>query len=204
MLHIIATPRDDESNTLQVSRSFIEAFERSHPGWIIDELNLCNEELPPLSLKSVSGKYVLLDGKDLYGTMKETWAEIIQYIESFKTADQFLISSPMWNFSIPYMLKHYIDLIVQPNFLFRYQKGGSIEGLVKGKKMVVITSRGGNYEGENKGFDYQEPYLKMIFNFVGIQDIEFIHAEPMDRGAPLRQQKILEAQQLAKKAGLNA
>ncbi len=52
-------------------------------------------------MKQVSGKYVLLGGKDLYGRYKEAWAEILQHIDRFKTADVYLISSPMWNFASP-------------------------------------------------------------------------------------------------------
>lgn len=204
LLHIIATPREDESRTLQISSVFLEAFQAEHPNWVIDELNLCKEDLPSLSLKSVSGKYVLLSGEELYGSLKETWIDIIQQIERFKTADRFLISTPMWNFSIPYMLKHYIDLIVQPRLLFRYLEDGSVEGLVKGKKMVIVSTRGGNYSGEKKNFDYQEPYLRTIFNFVGIEEIQFIHAEPMDTGAKVREAKLLEAQKFARQAGMDA
>ncbi len=198
LLHIIATPREEESRTLQVSEVFLTTFKEKHPNWVIDELNLCTENLPSLSMKSVSGKYVLLQGKNLYGSMKESWAEIIQHIDRFKTADFFLISTPMWNFSIPYMLKQYIDLIVQPKYLFQYTDKGEVEGLVKNKKMIVITSRGGQYSGKTQSFDLQEPYLKTIFGFVGITDISFIKAEPMDMGEEKQKENIDKAQKAAR------
>jgi FMN-dependent NADH-azoreductase len=204
LLHIIATPREEESRTLQVSEAFLDAFKKTHPDWIIDELNLSKEKLPDLSLQSVSGKYVLLEGENLFGRAKELWAEILQHIERFKTADFFLISTPMWNFHIPYMLKHYIDLIVQPRYLFRYTDQGTTEGLVVDKKMIVITSRGGQYVGAMKNLDFQEPYLRAIFGFVGITDITFIKAEPMDMGAEKRKKAIEIAQQQAEKMGQHA
>jgi FMN-dependent NADH-azoreductase len=203
LLHIIATPREEESRTLEVSESFLDAFQKERPNWIIDELNLAKETLPSLSQKSVSGKYTLLEGKDLFGSAKELWAEVLDHIDRFKTADFFLITTPMWNFSIPYMLKQYIDVIVQPKYLFRYEGGGQIEGLVKGKKMVVITSRGGQYSGDAKNMDFQEPYLRAIFGFVGIHEIEFITAEPMDMGKELRIAKLAEAKHLAATLGEN-
>src|SRR5690606_31204378 len=123
-----------------------------------------------------------------------------QHIERFKTADLYLISTPMWNFHIPYMLKHYIDLIVQPKQTFRYHKDGSTEGLVKNKKMIIITSRGGNYS-RNRSMDFQEPYLRAIFGFIGIQDIQFIIAEPMDMGIEIQKQKILAARAVAIELG---
>ena len=202
LLHIIATPRGEESRTLQATETFLEVFKDKHPDWVVEELNLSKEELPSLTIKRVDGKYVLLGGKELYGELKEAWEDIIGHIERFLSADGYLISTPMWNFSIPYMLKQYIDIIVQPKYLFRYTQSG-VEGLVKNKKMIIITSRGGEYVSEQAAkFDFQEPYLRTIFGFVGITDITFIRAEPMDMGIETQQQKIKEAQGLARKIAL--
>ena len=204
LLHIIATPRGDLSRTLSVSVEFLKTFQENHEGWLIDELDLSKESLPSLSQKSVSGKYVLLQGKDLFGSLKETWGEILQHIDRFRTADFFLISTPMWNFSIPYMLKQYIDLIVQPKYLFFYKDDGTPEGLVKGKKAMIITSRGGNYTGSGKSQDYQEPYLKMILQFIGFTDISFISADGMDTKKEIREKNLLQAKEIAKKMGQDA
>ena len=197
LLHIIASPREEESRTLQVSEVFLKAFLEKYPSWTVDELNLMKEEIPDLSMKRVDGKYVLLEGKDLFGELKESWEDILAHINRFLSADLIVISTPMWNFHIPYMLKHYIDVIVQPKYLFRYTESG-VEGLAKNKKMVVITSRGGQYASkEQQAFDFQEPYLRALFGFVGIKDIAFIKAEPMDMGIELQKQKIQEAKTLA-------
>lgn len=199
LLHIIATPRAEESRTLKVSASFLETFTRSHPKWIVEELNLSKEELPNLTVKRVDGKYILLSGKDLSGQFRTAWQAIIRHIEIFLSANAYLLSTPMWNFSIPYSLKHYLDIIVQPKYLFQYTATG-VEGLVKNRKMMIITSRGGDYSSPVSCFlDHQEPYLRAIFGFVGIKDIEFINAQPMDMGELLQAQKIQEAQNKARK-----
>lgn len=199
LLHIIATPRGAESRTLQVSKTFLAAFKESHQDWVVDEIDLTNEKIPSLTLKRVDGKYVLLGGKDLPAELEEAWKDIISHIKRFLSADAYLISTPMWNFSIPYMLKQYIDVIVQPKYLFRYTASG-VEGLVKDKKMVVVTSRGGEYVSpETRKFDLQEPYLRTVFGFVGITEMMFINAQPMDMGLEKQQQKIKEAQAMAEK-----
>ena len=191
LLHVVAAPRGEESRTLKVSASFLSAFTKSHADWKIDTLNLFDEKLPELTVKSISGKYALLSGKDLTGDLKDSWKEIIKEIERFTSADAYLVSAPMWNFSIPYRLKHYIDIIFQPKYLFQYTAKGP-EGLLKNRKMIVITSRGGDYRSESaRGVDFQEPYLRTIFGFVGIKDITFINAQPMDMG-PERQAEELE------------
>lgn len=190
LLHIIATPRAEESRTCQVSRVFLETFQQKHADWILDELDLSREEIPSLTMKRVDGKYALLSGKELYGDLREAWEEILQHIERFLSADLYLISTPMWNFSIPYIFKQYIDVIVQPKYLFRYTENG-VEGLAKNKKMVVICSRGGDYKSKDmQHFDLQEPYLRTIFGFIGITDITFVKAEPMDQGEELQRQKL--------------
>lgn len=198
LLHIIATPRADESRTLNITKTFLDTFRKKHPDWLVQELDLSKEMLPSLSVKRVDGKYVLLGGGDLSGELKEAWKEIVLYIERFLSYDAYLISSPMWNFGIPYLLKHYIDIIIQPKYLFKYTANG-VEGLVKNKKMVIITSRGGDYsDSQMRQFDFQEPYLRAIFGFVGIADIAFINAQPMDAlGPDVQKQKIQEAQKKA-------
>jgi len=180
----------------------MDSFKSKNSSCAIDELDLFKEKLPELTVKRIDGKYILLGGKDLSGEYKTAWEEIILCIKRFMSADGYLISTPMWNFGIPYVLKHYIDVILQPKYLFRYTAKGA-EGLVVGKKMVVITSRGGDY-GQNspaRSYDLQEPYLRTVFGFVGIKDIEFINAQPMDAmGLEVCEAKIKEAQGIAKKS----
>lgn len=199
LLHIVATPRGGESRTLRVTGAFLEVFRERHPDWVIEELDLCKEALPSLTVERVGGKYVLLGGRDLHGELKDAWQDIIAHIERFMSADAYLISTPMWNFSIPYVLKQYIDVIVQPKYLFRYT-GSGVEGLVKNKKMVVITSRGGDYSSpETRRSDFQEPYLRFIFGFVGITDVSFVVAQPMDMDPEAQRTALLQAQESARK-----
>jgi len=200
LLHIIATPRGEDSRTLKVSEMFLENFRIKYPNCYIDELNLSVEEIPSLTLKMVYGKYILLGGKEITEGLKDAWRIVEQQIERFLAADCYLISTPMWNFNIPYTLKQYIDIIVQPKYLFRYTKTG-VEGLVKNKKMVIITSRGGDYSinRPEHSLDFQEPYLRAIFGFVGLTDIKFVIAQPMDMGASLEAKGLEAAKLLAKK-----
>ncbi|MCM2265781.1 MAG: NAD(P)H-dependent oxidoreductase [Desulfuromonadales bacterium] len=183
LLHIVASPRGDQSRTLRVAAAFLERFREIHPDWLIDELDVFDDELPRLTGRQVDGKYVLLDGRELYGELRDTWDEILQHITRFKEARAYLVSTPMWNFSIPYALKQYIDLIVQPRHLFHYVDGRS-EGLLTGRRMVVVSARGGDYRPTQAcHYDHVEPYLRTLFGFVGIVDIRFVRVEPLD-GVP--------------------
>lgn len=197
LMHIIATPRAEDSRTLKVTEAFLESFRKKYPDCEIDELNVTTKDLPPLTVKVVYGKYVLLSGQELTEKLKEAWSDVLRHINRFLSADAYLISTPMWNFSIPYPLKQYIDIIIQPKYLFRYTKDG-VEGLVKNRKMAVIASRGGDYAAGSPfgSFDFQEPYLRAIFGFAGITDITFVIAQPMDALGPEVQREKIEAAKL--------
>ena len=195
LLHIISTPRNRASNTLRLSNAFLEEFSSKQADFNVEVIDLFNVDLPSVAGDNIEAKYSLMAGSKLDQHHELSWRQIEENIESFLDADIYLLSVPMWNFSIPYALKYYIDAIVQPNYLFRYNEQGQPEGLVKGKKMICMTSRGGDYS-ENSPFhayDFLEPYLRAIFGFVGITDIQFINAQPMDVTLELRDSAVKSA-----------
>ena len=205
LLHIVAAPRGEDSRTLKVTEAFLTRFKERYPDCEIVELNLFKGSLPSLTLEVIGGKYVLLGGGELSGPLKDAWRQVEHHIERFLDADGYLISTPMWNFSIPFVLKHYIDVIIQPKYLFQYTEKGP-EGLVKNKKMIVITSRGGDYGPDSpfREYDFQEPYLRTVFGFVGIEDITFINAQPMDAmGTEVQERALEEARIAARNAAEN-
>lgn len=128
-----------------------------------------------------------MTGQDLDEPAANSWRQIEATIAQFLEADAYLLTTPMWNFSIPYALKYYIDAIVQPGYLFRYNEMGVPEGLVKGKRMICVTSRGGDYSsGPLQDYDFVEKYLRTIFGFVGLTDIHFFNVQPMDISLEVR------------------
>ncbi len=195
LLHIIATPRAHDSNTLKVANAFLESLQSKHIDLKVDEMNLFNQDLPAVAGDNIESKYTLTVGQPIDKRHAESWQQIELLIKHFLSADIYLISTPMWNFSIPYVLKYYIDAIIQPGYLYKYNEQGQPVGLTQGKKMVCITSRGGDYSetSPTHGYDFQEPYLRAIFGFVGITDIQFINAQPMDITPSLREAAITGA-----------
>jgi FMN-dependent NADH-azoreductase len=182
LLHIIATPRGHESNTTRVSNVLIEEIYARHEGLVVEVLDLFKADLPSVAGANIESKYKLMTGQALDEHQRSSWDAIENNIKRFLAADIYVISTPMWNFGIPYVLKYYIDAIVQPGYLYHYNENGVPEGLVKGKRLVVVTSSGGDYAPNTPlhSCDFLEPYLRTIFTFVGISDIDFIHAQPMD------------------------
>ncbi|MEU8002148.1 NAD(P)H-dependent oxidoreductase [Catellatospora sp. NPDC049111] len=182
ILHIIATPRGSESHSLRVSEAFLNGVREQSGDVTVDVVDLYQHDLPAMAGDNIEAKYTLMVGRPIDRSHAESWAQIESLIEHFVSADAYLITAPMWNFGVPYALKYYIDCLVQPGYLFRYDETGQVVPMVNGKRMVCVTSRGADYSAGSylHSYDFQEPYLRAIFGFVGITDLRFIHAQPMD------------------------
>ncbi len=199
LLHLIATPRGNNSRTLAISQQFLDSLKEAHPDIEIEELDLFNTELPPISGNNVIAKYAVIEGNDLETAAQGEWGDIERITRRFLSFDIYLISTPMWNFGVPYPLKHYIDTIMQAGYLFQFTEKGT-KGILQDKKLICITSRGGNYSAGSKisSLNYLEQYLTSLFEFVGIEDISFINAQPTDATPELTASRIAEAQEKAK------
>lgn len=187
LLHIIATPRGLASNTGRVSSALIEALHEAYDDLEVDTLDLFSADLPAVAGTNIKSKYALMTGQPLDDEARSSWQEIERTIEGFLAADLHVITAPMWNFGIPYALKYYIDAIVQPGYLFAYDEQGVPHGLVHGKRMVCVTSRGGDYsQPPMDAMDHMVGYLRAIFGFVGITDVKFFDVQPCDVTPELR------------------
>ncbi|MCR9856027.1 FMN-dependent NADH-azoreductase [Vibrio parahaemolyticus] len=112
-------------------------------------------------------------------------------IEEVKAADTLVIAAPMYNFTIPTQLKNWIDLIARAGVTFKYTENG-VQGLIEGKKAIVITTRGGIHK--DSPTDNVTPYLRTVLGFVGITDVEFVYAEALNMGEDAASKGISEAQ----------
>ena len=195
LLHINASPRAQTSNTDRIAAAFVLGLREHHEHVSVDVVDLYNHDLPAIAGDNIEAKYTLMVGRPISKDHAESWAQIERAIEHFLSADAYLLATPMWNFSIPYALKYYIDCIVQPGYVFRYNELGQAVPMVHGKKMIIASSRGGDYSPGSpmNVFDFQEPYLRAIFGFIGVTDIEFITAQPMDITPEIREQAVAVA-----------
>ncbi len=121
-------------------------------------------------------------------------------IAELQAADLIVIGAPMYNFSIPSSLRTWFDHVLRPRVTFAYGAGGP-EGLLKGKRAIVVESRGGLYsEGPSRAIDFQEPYLRQLLAFIGIADVSFIHAEKTGFGPEAREAALATAREQAGRA----
>jgi FMN-dependent NADH-azoreductase len=115
-------------------------------------------------------------------------------VDEFLSADVVVIGAPMYNFGVPTQLKAWIDRILVAGKTFRYGANGA-EGLAGGRKIIVTSSRGGVYSAGSglEGIDFQETYLRHVFGFIGVTDVEFVRAEGVNLGADVREKSIHDA-----------
>ena len=109
-----------------------------------------------------------------------------ELIGELKAADTVVIGAPMYNFSVPTTLRAWFDHVLRAGVTFKYADG-AVRGLLGGKRVIVIESRGGLYsEGPAQAVDFQEPYLRHLLGFIGITDVTFVHAEKIGYGPEAR------------------
>ncbi len=204
LIYIEASPRKERSSSIEEAHVFLEEYRKIHSQDTVTVLDLWHKELPSFDGDIIEAKYAIMHGKSPTPQQKKAWAAIEEIIAEFKSGDKYVFSLPMWNFSIPYKLKHYIDLLVQPTYTFSFSPQEGYKGLVTGKKVVLICARGGAYGpgSGGEGLDMQVNYMKTILGFIGFQQFETILIEPtLD---PAKKPEALErAKLLAQKIALS-
>ena len=110
LLYIKASPRGDRSYSGAVADAFIEAYSRAHPDDQVRTFDVFYDDLPAFDFEAAAAKYKIMHGQDHTEQEKKIWARIVSVIEDFKAADKYVLAVPMWNFSIPYLLKQYMSI----------------------------------------------------------------------------------------------
>lgn len=180
LLHIQSSPRGGRSASIEVANHFLQIYQETNSGDSVETLDLWQADLPEFNGETIDAKYAVLHGQSQTPEQTAAWDAVVKIADHFKSADKFVLSLPMWNFSIPYKLKHYLDLLAQPGLTFSFTPEEGYKGLVTGKPLVVIYARGGAY-GPGTGaesYDQQSAYIRQIFGFLGFTDIREIFVEP--------------------------
>jgi FMN-dependent NADH-azoreductase len=180
LLHIQSSPRIGRSASVAVAEHFLEVYRAKHPTDTVETLNLWEANLPQFDGATIDAKYAVLQRQSQTPVELEAWQAVTQIADHFKSADKYLFSLPMWNFCVPYKLKHYIDVLVQPGLAITFVPGVGFKGLIAGKPAVAIYSRGGAYAAGSgfENYDTQSPYLRQVLGFIGFTDIREMFIEP--------------------------
>lgn len=180
LLYIETSPLKDRSASIEAAKTFIGEYKRTHPEDVVETLDLWTTHLPEFDGHVINSKYAILHGLEHTDEQRQAWKGVEDVIGKFNEADKYLFSLPMWNFGIPYKLKHYLDVIVQPGYTFSFSPEEGYKGLVTDKPIAVIYARGGAY-GPGTGaesYDLQKAYLEHILGFIGFKDFQTLLVEP--------------------------
>lgn len=206
VLYVTANPKPvAESYSLSVGSEFLKAYREANPNDEIIEIDVYKTDIPQLDADVFSGWGKLQSGKgfdELSASEKVKVGRLNQLVDEFVSADKYIFVSPLWNLSIPPLLKAYIDSVFVAGKTFQYTENGPV-GLLKNKKAIHIQASGGVYsEGPAANFELGNRYVKTAMTFLGVTSIESIMVEGMGQepaeADKIRQQKIEEAKQLAK------
>ncbi len=198
LLYIQASPRYERSHAKSVADIFVQTYLEANPSHEVSTLHLFQRSLPVLDADTLQGKYNIMHGQSHSKEDKARWRNVEEVIQEFTAADKYVFAVPMWNFSIPYRLKHYIDVIVQPSYTFAVTEQG-YRGLVQGRAYLSYARGGAYYPGSGaEHMNYQSSYLEMILGFMGIGELVSTVVEPTLGDPENRDQSRRKAMERAK------
>jgi FMN-dependent NADH-azoreductase len=164
----------------QLTESFVNVWKLENPSGEVIRRDLAMTTISPITDEWVQAAFAIPDKQT--EAQREVLSLSDALIEELQVSQTIVIGAPMYNFTISSPLKAWIDQIVRPGKTVAFGPEGS-RGLLTGKKVIVLTSRGGEYANgaPRSGYDYQEPYLRLILAFIGLTEVTFIHAENQQR-----------------------
>jgi FMN-dependent NADH-azoreductase len=161
LLYIESSPRKQRSASIEVAHAFIDAWQAQHAIATVDTLDVWNTPLPEFDGATLEAKYAGIQGIERTPEQKEAWAQIVELAGRFIKADIIVFGVPMWNFGIPYKLKHLIDVVSQKDLLFTFDERG-LNGLLDGRKVVVIAARGAPLDRAEHQISYMTTWSEMV------------------------------------------
>lgn len=192
ILHIDSSPRSERSYSRTLSYEFITTWKTAHPDDTVTYRDLGHNPVPHVDEAWIAAAFTPKQARTPELDKAIHLSDAL--VDEFLAADRYVFGVPMYNFNVPSTFKAYIDQIVRVNRTFAVENGG-YKGLVEGKKMLIVTARGGSFQPGTPmaAYDFQEPFLRTIFAFIGITDVNFIHADNLATGDEAREQSLAES-----------
>lgn len=179
LLHISASPRGAESESLAIAATFADAYRETH-GDVVDHIDLWDGSLPAFGPAGVGAKMTVFAGGEPAGPQAAAWRAARRVFDRFDSYDRYLFSVPMWNSGVPYVLKQFIDVVSQPGWVFSFDPERGYTGLLRGKKAAVVYTSAVYGDGRPPAFgsDHQAPFLEGWLRWTGITDVRTIEFRP--------------------------
>lgn len=178
MLKILASANPSGSISNRLANEFVAQWSQSHADTLIFERDLGRHPVPVIDHHWLAAT-TAQPGSQLMEAERQALAVSESLISELLDSEYFVFSVPMYNFNVPSAFKAYIDQVVRVNKTVAYGPSGS-EGLLKDKKALVVSARLGDYTPEGRGaeWDFHEPYMRKIFEFMGVDNLAYIALNP--------------------------
>jgi FMN-dependent NADH-azoreductase len=182
LLHISASPRGSASQSLQIADTFLEVYRQTHPDDTVTTWDLWDGTLPDFGPAAAGAKMTIFGGGTPEGAQADAWQAAQAAFARFDAADRLLFSVPMWNAGVPYVLKHFIDVVSQPGTVFGVDPATGYLPLLagRGKRAAVIYTSAvwGPALGVEFGRDFQSTYFDDWLRWTGIDDLTAVRYHP--------------------------
>lgn len=181
LLFIQASPRGEQSTSIQVAQTYLDVLKATNPTLEVDVLPLWETDLPAFDGDKAAAKVNVMLGQEQSAVQKTAWDQIVEIASRFIAADRYLFAAPMWNGTIPYRLKHYIDIIHQPGLLWGLKPDTGYFGLLQNQHATLVLTAGAYAVSRPSpafGVDYQATYLKAWLNQAGVIAIDEVRFQP--------------------------
>jgi FMN-dependent NADH-azoreductase len=188
VLIIESSARQQGSVSRQLTQAFISQWDNAHPEDEVVVRDVAEHVLPHLDA-SLLGAWTKPEAEHDVAE-REALQRSNLLTDELLAADVLVLAAPMYNFTIPSTLKAWLDHVLRAGVTFKYTATGP-QGLLEGKRAIVLTSRGGVHAGGAS--DHQEPYLRQVLAFIGIHDVTFVHAEGLNMGGEVAERGLSQA-----------
>ncbi len=186
ILRLDASASVDTSNSKKLGDELIARLMALHPGATVQQRDL-NQEIGFIDQNWVTANFTPIEQRSEIQRQRLAFSD--ELIEEIRRSDHIVLTTPMYNFGIPATLKAWIDMICRAGVTFQYTADGPV-GLVKGKTVDIVITTGG--APLHSPVDFVTGYLKQIFGFIGIENINIIGADRMNVDADSSYQKALD------------
>ncbi len=193
LLHIDASPRGERSKSRRLGAEFVARWQANHPTGRVIDRDVGHEPPPFVTEAWVEGAFTAPDQHS--PAARDAIAVSNGYVDELVAADLLVITTPIYNLSLPAALKAWIDQIVRVGRTFTKTEAG-LQGLLKNKQAVVIVASGSDFRPNTPGgaYNFLEPYVRAVLGFIGITDITFVYAHSLGSEAAVAERALADAE----------
>lgn len=180
LLFVNASPRAAASESLAIAEALLAAYTRADPSATVDRLDLFDEPLPVFGHQAAMAKMTVIARRDPQDEQARAWQRIQAVFGRVQAAETLLFTVPMWNASIPWALKHFIDTVTQPGLAFTFDPATGYRGLLGERRAVAVYTSSVYRPGIAPAFgaDHHSRYLAYWLGFCGIEEIHELRLQP--------------------------